>query len=177
MVDPLLHTAVRAMLAVLLLVTVAHKVLGFRTFVETVRNYRVTPAALVPVAAGIAVVAELATVAALAMAPAAMAAGAAAGLFGFYGAVMLFNIARGHRAIDCGCGWVKGAELSASLVVRNGVLVLLALMLLAPVTDRALVAMDIVNLTFFAPLMVGLYFLTDAVLQSPLVVARRRGMI
>lgn len=96
-----------------------------------VANYRLLPAALVPPVAAALPLVELAVGVALlggVIAPgfAAWPAGLAAALFVLFGAAMAINIARGRRAIDCGCGHAALRQpLHWALVARNGVLALL----------------------------------------------------
>lgn len=60
-------------------------------------------------------------------------------LMGVYSCAIAVNLARGRRDIDCGCGAPEQAQhLSAALLVRNAVLILVACALLAaPVVPPA----------------------------------------
>ena len=77
------------------------------------------------------------------------AAGAllAIALLAVVSSAMALNLARGHTDIDCGCGGFGAAHqqpLHAGLLLRNAVLVLLALAAAAPGTGRALLWLDAV---------------------------------
>ena len=55
----------------------------------------------------------------------------AAALFSLYGAAIATNLLRGRQHIDCGCGG-EGTPISWGLVLRNAVLLLIALPLSTP---------------------------------------------
>jgi hypothetical protein len=84
---------------------------------------------------------------------------AAAALLALYSAAIVVNLARGRREIDCGCfGPAQRQPLSPALVLRNGVLIALALVCALPAGVRALVPLDaltIAALVAFAALVHG----------------------
>lgn len=131
--DPALLWTARLSLAGLFGAAAATKLAALEPFTGVVRNYRLLPEPLVrPVALSLPV-AELLLAAGL-MVPAtgrAAAAGAVLLLLAF-AAAMAVNIRRGRVDIDCGCFMtVLRQRLGWGLVVRNLLLVLLALPLLA----------------------------------------------
>ena len=108
-------------------------------------DYRLLPAGACGAAAVALVGAEaLVGVALFVPTLAAVAALAAAGLLGLYSGAIAVNLARGRRAIDCGCMGPAGRrELGWELVARNVALVAGAAMCALPSAPRALVWIDV----------------------------------
>lgn len=165
MIDPLVHTALRGLMIVIVGAALMHKSKDFQHFVDIVDAYNIAPKrAAYSVAC--AVIAGEAVVFAILVGGVFPAAGfAAAGMFAFYGALMAVKIARGQSNLDCGCSWVKQARLSSALCWRNAVLVVLCLTLTAPQSARSLLRVDFVNAACFAVVAAGVYFLADALLH------------
>jgi uncharacterized membrane protein YphA (DoxX/SURF4 family) len=139
-VDPVLAWIARLGLCALFGAAALHKARDLGVFTATLRDYRMLPDRLAPIAAPVVAVCELATAAALlvpALAP--RAALAALGLLTTYSAAIAWNLARGRRHIDCGCLGPAhhGQPLSPWLLARNGTLALGALVALAPEAQRA----------------------------------------
>ena len=111
----------------------AEKLRDSRRFRAAVAGYALLPERAIGAAATAFALGEAALAAAL-LAPAAagvraIAAVAAALLFAVYGAAIAINLARGRRAIDCGCGGPAArVPLSGWLVARNALLVAAALL-------------------------------------------------
>jgi uncharacterized membrane protein YphA (DoxX/SURF4 family) len=103
--DPALRAALRCALALLWLASAHHKLRDPARFRDALAGYRLVPAPLVrAVAAGIAAL-ELALGLALLLPWAGPApALATAALLALYAAAIAATLARGRRAIDCGCG-------------------------------------------------------------------------
>jgi hypothetical protein len=142
--DPLLALGVRSGLAVLFASAAWHKLRGRAEFVGVLQAYRLLPAALVPVAAPLIALGELAVAVAL-LWPAGWTVGAlgAAAVLAVYALAIAVNLARGRRAIDCGCGAPGTRQpIGEGLLVRNVVLAAAALLTLAPSAPRALVWVD-----------------------------------
>ncbi len=116
-------------LAGILLSAAAHKLRNFLAFRGILAQYRLLPDGLLGSAAPLVIAAEFATGLALlapaALLPASVAAAMAALLLSLYTGAIALNLARGRRAIDCGCGG-QFTPLSLWLVARNGVLLGLA---------------------------------------------------
>jgi len=104
-----------------------HKLGRHAEFTGILREYRLLPKRLVPLAA-IAVVASEACAAAGLMLPQSRAAAAllACGLLLFYTAAIGINLLRGRMSIHCGCGGA-GQGISRLHVIRNVLLALCAL--------------------------------------------------
>lgn len=103
-----------------------HKLSDFAGFTGFVSDYRLVPERMVRTVATALVAVEVAIPVAL-LIPGGQAAGAALAilLLALYGAAMGVNIARGRTSIECGCGGAPSL-LSPALLVRNGVLALIA---------------------------------------------------
>ena len=108
-------------------VAAVHKLSAYMEFRGILDQYRIMPRALVPLAAPGVVALECAACLALAM-PAWRLLGAplAAGLLVLYSAAIAVNLyGRGRTAMDCGCGGAA-TPLSGWLLLRNGLMTLLA---------------------------------------------------
>jgi hypothetical protein len=147
MIDPLVIRLIAVALGVLLLGAAGHKVLPGSGFEAILADYRLLPASLCKVAArlvpGIEALLGLGWLAGFAMP---VVAPLTAGLFAVYGVAIAVNLLRGRVHIDCGCGLGGRSPadqgLSWLLVVRNGLLVLAALLPLAAAAPRKLGAVD-----------------------------------
>lgn len=128
----LLAWVVRAALAVLFATALWHKARAPREFVAALGNYRLLPAGLVPVVAGVLLLAEAVVLAGLLAPPVPVgpfAALAALLLFG-YAAGIAVNLGRGRTTIDCGCHGFSGRQQIAGwMVLRNLVLATAAVVL------------------------------------------------
>jgi hypothetical protein len=148
MIDPALDLALRAGLALLFAAGALVKLRDSKGFAAAVAGYHVLPERLTRPAASAFITAELALAAALS-APAlrAPAAVGAAGLLLLYAFAIAWNLARGRRDIDCGCGGHFGGAgrqpLSEALVVRNVALAAAALASALPLGPRALGWLDL----------------------------------
>jgi hypothetical protein len=136
-------------LAILWLVGAVHKVMSFRAFCETFREYRVLPESLTAPSATIVVGLEIGLgIALLTSIGRSPALGGSAGLLVLYAAVIGVNLLRGRRHIDCGCtGPGYRQPLSDWLVARNlAVATAAALAGLLEVQSRALVWVDAISI-------------------------------
>jgi hypothetical protein len=109
-----------------------HKARAPREFFAALGNYRVLPAALVPVVAGAVMLAEAAVLAGLLATPLPVAPFAllAALLLLAYAMGMAVNLGRGRTTIDCGCHGFSGRQQIAGwMVLRNLGLATLAVVL------------------------------------------------
>jgi hypothetical protein len=176
--DPALAATLRAALAALFLAAVAHKLRDRRRFGATLADYQVLPGALVgPAALGV-VTAELAIVGML-VAPGLSRAGAASAgaLLVVYGAAIGVNLARGRRHIDCGCMAAAARRpISGWLVVRNLVLVAVALAGLLPVRSRPFLWIDAVTVAGATMVLAALYTSIERLLaEAPRLASLRSG--
>ncbi|MEX6724033.1 MauE/DoxX family redox-associated membrane protein [Parapedomonas caeni] len=144
MVDPALDLALKLFLAGLFLAAGAAKLARPARFRQALADYRLLPSPLLwPAALGLGLV-EVAAAGALFASPVVAGVGALAlaGLCLLYAAGIGVNLARGRTRIDCGCLGSAGEGIGVSLVVRNLLLALVALALLAGPGDRPLVWLD-----------------------------------
>jgi hypothetical protein len=138
MIDVLLQLILAAALALLFAAAALHKWRSGPFFEAQLAEYRLLPEALVPVAARALALLELALALGL-LVPATrpLAGAAAAGLLALYGGAIAVNLVRGRDWIDCGCGDTP-VLLTPWLLLRNGVLVLGALLVALPAQARPL---------------------------------------
>jgi hypothetical protein len=164
--DPTLLGVLRGSLALLFALAALHKLRDLRGFTALLADYRLLPtAAAAPVAPALAL-AELAIGVALCTPTwGPLAARAAALLLALYAGAIAANLARGRRAIDCGCG-LAPRPLDAGLVVRNALLVGAALVAALPASPRALVWVDALSIGFGIATAACLFAAADAVARA-----------
>jgi uncharacterized membrane protein YphA (DoxX/SURF4 family) len=164
--DPALHWVARCTLALLLLAAARHKLRDLARFRGALAGYELAPTRALPALAGCVIAAELALGAALVAGGAGPApALAAAGLFAAYTAAIAANLARGRRAIDCGCG-AHPQPLGEALLLRNLALIGLALLATLPAGGRALAALDALSVLGGSATLFALYGAVDAALAN-----------
>jgi len=161
--DPALVLALRAAAALLFGAAALHKLRGAREFRAALADYALLPGLAVAPAAGMLALVELAIAVGCLLpgiAPLACIAGAL--LMVAYGAAIAINLARGRRAIDCGCGGPGGARpLRADLLLRNlAVAALLCVAALAP-GPRPLVWLDATTVVGATAMLAFLYAALD----------------
>lgn len=142
--DPALQIALRGAAALLFGFAAAHKLRSKTGFQEQLRAYGLLPEAmLVPSVAALIALETAIAIGCVLPATARVACLAGALLLALYSAAIGINLARGRRAIDCGCGGPGGARpLRGDLIARNTlVAALLCVAALSP-SPRALVWLD-----------------------------------
>ncbi|MGB8222902.1 MAG: MauE/DoxX family redox-associated membrane protein [Polyangiales bacterium] len=144
MIDPVVELSIRLCLALVFATAAWHKALGGARFAGTLRAYRLLPAWMIAPVTWLLPLAEAAVALGFVYAPAREAAVLAAVLLlGLYTFAIAANLALGRREIDCGCfASSVRVPLSGWLLVRNGVLILAACVLLVPIRARALLWVD-----------------------------------
>ncbi|MGH8263994.1 MAG: MauE/DoxX family redox-associated membrane protein [Steroidobacterales bacterium] len=96
-----------------------------------------------------------------------VAAAAAAGLLFIYGAAMGVNLARGRRHIDCGCeGFGRRRSIAPWMLVRNGVLMVVAAVAGATSSTRAIEWTDALTIAGGLAAFAMIYFAADHLLAS-----------
>ncbi|HDZ08481.1 MauE/DoxX family redox-associated membrane protein [Pseudohongiella sp.] len=149
MIDPLVTIVIATSLALLFLLAARHKISAHRRFEAQLAAYRILPESLVSPAARVLPWLEIAVAASLLFATTRpVGAVLAATLLATYALAMGINLSRGRSQIDCGCGDTP-QSLSGLLVLRNCVLAIGALLLLAPVATRPLNALDMLFAVLF----------------------------
>jgi hypothetical protein len=171
MIDPFIVKAVSIVLGLMLLAAAWHKLSSLPAFTTVLFDYHLLPSFLVSFMALVIPAVEillgagwLTGVAMNIVAP------LTAGLFAIYGSAIAINLLRGRLHISCGCG-LGGASsenqpLSWVLVARNTVLLLLALLPLVPIADRAMVWIDWLTLTATLVTSALLYLGASQLLQN-----------
>ena len=127
MLRPAMVDAASWALAGVFAIAAVHKITNHLEFRGILDQYRIMPPPLVPLAAPLVVALECAVCLMLVVPPWRWLGGAlAAGLLLLYGAAIALNLyGRGRTAMDCGCGG-GATPLSGWLLLRNGLLALLA---------------------------------------------------
>lgn len=149
--DPALQLALRAAFALLMATTAWHKLRDLAQFRAALTGYEILPPAVVANVAPMVAVLEMTLAVALWLGVAVAPAGVATALLLLtYAAAISINIGRGRVEIDCGCmGPASRVPLSHRLVVRNLLLASLVLLLVVPVTPRALGWLDFSGVVAF----------------------------
>ncbi|WP_339858237.1 MauE/DoxX family redox-associated membrane protein [Pseudohongiella acticola] len=149
MIDPLITIVIATSLALLFLLAARHKISAHRRFEAQLAAYRILPDSLVSPVARVLPWLEIAVAASLLFAiTRPVGAVLAAAMLTLYALAMGINLKRGRSQIDCGCGDTP-QSLSALLLLRNCVLTVGALLLLAPVATRPLNTMDMLFAVLF----------------------------
>lgn len=144
MLDPLIIKAISVGMGTMFLVAAYHKLTEGPSFRVTLLEYQLLPESLVSPMSRVLPLLELLLGASwfLTFYKHSITALGSALLLGTYAFAIAINLMRGRHYIDCGCGFGGKSDseqfLSGGLVMRNLVLVALALITLLPVTDRAL---------------------------------------
>lgn len=120
---------IRLFLSILFLRTAWHKLYHNLRFRAELKAYQLLPDALVPATALLLGLAEISCALLLLDASSVSGLVLAFGLLTIYSMAMGINLARGRRDIDCGCstGFSVRKTLDGWLVIRNLILILLAL--------------------------------------------------
>jgi len=158
MLDPLITKAISVGMGIMFLVAAYHKLAEGPSFRVTLLEYQLLPEFLVSPMSRVLPLLELLLGASwlLAFYQQSITAIGSAILLGTYAFAIGINLMRGRHYIDCGCGFGGKSDseqfLSSGLVVRNLILVALALITLLPSTARSLGFGDYVTLaaTLFA---------------------------
>ncbi len=152
-VDPVIAWSLRIGLAALFVTAAWHKLSDRQRFETAVRAYELLPARGPSLLSWSLPAVEVAIAAGFFYPPSHRpAAVAAAAVLLVYTGAIAVNLARGRRAIDCGCFAARSATpLSGALVARNVALVAAASVLMLPVEIRTLVWID--GLTLVATLL------------------------
>lgn len=142
--DPVIHQAAALVPAYVFILAGLHKCRAPREFALTLENYRVLPGWLNRQCVYLIPVAEIMTGVALALPPTARpAAWSATILLGAYTAAIGVNLRRGRRDMDCGCSGPRQKQtLDEWMLVRNGLLLLLAFIAACQAQPRPLLWLD-----------------------------------
>ena len=149
-IDPVILLVLRLTLALIFATALVHKLKDPRAFGAAVADYRLLPSALlIPGTAALLLLEILVVTALLLPGFGRFGAWAAAASLTLYAGAIAVNLARGRRAIDCGCsGPALRQQLSEWLVLRNAMLVVLAVLAAQPATPRVLTGWDASTIAF-----------------------------
>lgn len=149
-IDPVILFVLRLALALIFATALAHKLNNPLVFAAVVAEYRLFPAVFViPVSVALLLLELLVVLALMLPGLGVFGAWAAAATLTVYAGAITVNLARGRRAIDCGCsGSALRQELSEWLVLRNTLLVVLAVLAAQPATRRGLSGWDVSTIAF-----------------------------
>lgn len=143
-VDPALRTTLLGSGALLFGVSAIHKLRAPAAFARSMDAYQLVPPAAVRPLAALVCLTEIAIAVALLVPATSMPAALAGGvLLSVYSAAIAINLLRGRRHIDCGClGPAARRPIDGGLLLRNGLLIALAISAAIPATSRAWVWLD-----------------------------------
>ena len=153
--DPAIELLLRLFLASILIQAATHKLRASDRFRADLAGYDLLPesglAAFAWLIPGVEIAIALGLVFGLLFGPLlgshAAAAGAAAILLALYSGAIAINLQRGRRDIACGCGGpADRRSIGAEILLRNALLILLALACTLPVGSRALTGVDVPTL-------------------------------
>ncbi|MDC8786382.1 MauE/DoxX family redox-associated membrane protein [Roseateles koreensis] len=166
LLDPVLWHAASSVLAAVLLIGAAEKLREPEIFRSAIDNYQLLPPAAVGgMALGLPWVEGLAG--ALLLPTGTRTIGAVLALLVMLAvtAAIVINLQRGRDRIDCGCGGDTHTPLSAGLVARNLVLILLSLAATASPSARPLTWLDLFATSVSTLFLLGLYSVVTTLLS------------
>ena len=142
--DPVVNLITALILSYVFVVAGLHKCKAPAEFATTLTNYKILPENLARQGVYLVPVAEIMTgIALLIPATARLAAFSAGALLCIYIAAIGINLLRGRRNIDCGCGGpAQKQTISEWMIVRNGLLALLACIAGSQLEPRTLLWFD-----------------------------------
>lgn len=166
MIDPLLPLVVSTALALLFFMAARHKLRDNRRFEAQLAAYQLVPESLLRVSAKTLPWLEMSLVFMLLIPfTRPLAASLAATLLVVYALAMAVNLQRGRSEIDCGCGDTP-QPLSWLLLVRNAVLASGAMMLVMPVTTRAITTLDLIFVALFTAVLAMAYLMVELLVKN-----------
>jgi hypothetical protein len=176
-IDPAVRGMVRLALSLLFVWAASHKLRDISGFRTALTAYELLPSRGVGAFAELLIAMEIGVAAGMWLpGRAATAAFAASGLLAMYAGAIAVNLVRGHRDIDCGCaGAAADRPLSGALVLRNGFLLVAALMLTLPATSRPLMWLDAVTICAGVAGLALLYAAADGLLANAPKIAALAG--
>lgn len=175
MIDPTPLLVLRLALALLCASAARHKLVAFSAFRATFEGYELVPSPVAGTVAALVPVGELAAAVALVAAPGAGALLAGA-LFTLYTGAIAWNLWRGRRDIECGCGGPALRQtLSGVLVVRNLVLACGALACALTPSPRELIWVDALSIAGGVCALALLYAATNQLVANAPRLAPLRG--
>ncbi|MFC3052081.1 MauE/DoxX family redox-associated membrane protein [Kordiimonas pumila] len=175
--DLVLVISAKLFLAAVLAIGALKKLNSLGTFETALKGFSLIPNALSrPLAYGVPFSEAAIAIALLVPVISYSAALAALGLMVLYAALMMVALTQSSNPFDCGCNWGK-AKTSAHpfMLIRNGILLVAALVAAAPQTTRALGWFDGMNIFFSVAALLALYATLEALLALPSFQHRRHS--
>jgi hypothetical protein len=174
--DPIIVLGGRLALLALFLASFAHKLRGWTDFTAAVRDYRLLPTAIAPLASVALLIAEAFAIVLLVIDDGSLGFLESAALLLAYAGAMAINLTRGRSFISCGCGGAgSGSSVSWALVTRNLMVAMFALLLaVSPSSGRALNWLDAVSIVGMLAVVALLYASVDLVLSRKFRIAGAR---
>jgi uncharacterized membrane protein YphA (DoxX/SURF4 family) len=163
--------------ALLLLIAGVHKAADPGRVHAAIAAYRIVPASIEQPVMWLVIGIEI-TVGAALMIPVTRqsASLAAATVFAVYFAVMASSLVRGHRRVDCGCSLNRReTPLSGFHLIRNGLLVAIALVASGSDVGGAVSWLDAVQITAAVVSLALIYMSADLLMANQANVARREA--
>jgi hypothetical protein len=182
-IDPLIVKVISIGFGLLLLNAARHKLSDRKSFMATLGDYQLMPATVLKPAVWLIIGSECVLGCAWFAASAESAAVAACAtslLLTGYTLAIAINLLRGRVYVSCGCGLsnsaADGQSLSWGLVLRNILLVLIALLAALPGSTRALGVFDIATLIATLPAMVLLYIAATQLMTNSAAIGAWRNV-
>ncbi|MFK7954913.1 MAG: MauE/DoxX family redox-associated membrane protein [Lysobacterales bacterium] len=168
-IDPLIAFLLLGTIALLFTVSAFHKLSAPRHFLAVVADYQLVPPALHRPLGVALVVGELSVVILALTGNSNYALKLASVLLAAYTLGIAINLLRGRRDIDCGCAGPAATQtLSEWLVVRNSILLLIALIAQVPSMVRPFAAADWATLSVGLLAASGLYVAANTLIANHL---------
>ena len=172
--DAAIHSLISVFFALLLLWASVHKFSDRSQFIGILASYRLLPSSLIILfALGIPLLELGLGLAWITDFQPEVVALTTAALLAVYSGAMGINILRGNTEIDCGCGLSSSKhktagyqKLSAGLLVRNSILVLLSLCALLPSNHRVLGMVDYASLALACVVLFLIYAALNQLLAN-----------
>ncbi len=172
-IDPVVQIAARVLLTLLFLGTAVHKLRDLRATSAITSSYLQgfglpRSPVLAAFVTAVLVAAEFVAAGLCAAYPSGAAAGLVIGLLGAYALGMSVSIARGIAPEDCGCSWAGTAGQPAGwpLVLRNLVLIAVALLLAPQAAARPLEFADYAGAFSLGLFAIAMYATADVLIAN-----------
>ena len=131
-----LAIVVRVLLAFVFLRAAWHKARSLPHFQAQLDAYQLLPDAVLPAVARLFLLLEIAVALTLPVWAWSTPVLVAGGLLAIYTGALAISLLRGMKNLDCGCGGETAQAITWALVLRNGFLIVLALIAMLPTAQR-----------------------------------------
>jgi hypothetical protein len=134
---------VRVLLAFVFLRAAWHKGRSLPHFQAQMGAYQLLPDAVLPFVARLFLLLEIAVALTLPMWAWSTPPFIAGGLLAIYTGALVISLRRGMENLDCGCGGESAQAITWALVLRNGFLIVLALVAMLPTAQRGVSPLEL----------------------------------